>query len=284
MASTVTEHEAKEVAKANESGRQPVVFVHGLWLLPNSWDRWAGVFKKAGYAPVMPGWPDDPETVAEAKENPDVFAGKSIGQIADHVAEVIGGLKKKPAVIGHSFGGLLAQIIAGRGLSAATVALDSAPFRGILPLPYSQLKSGSPVLRNPTNRSKAVPLTFDQFHYSFANTDNDEEAKQLYNEFSVPGAGVPLFQAASANLNPWTEAKVDVKNPKRGPLLIGYGSEDHVSPPVVNKAIFKKQSKNKGATKLVEFEGANHGLTIDSTWRKTCNASLDFVKKYAKAG
>jgi len=229
---------------------------------------------------VTPGRPDDPDTVAEAKEHPEVMAHKSIGQIADHFEEVIGGLQKKPAIIGHSFGGLLTQILAGLGLASASVAFDSAPFRGILPLPISSLKSGKPVLGNPANRSRAVPLTYDQFRCSFANTVSEDEAKQLYNEFSVPGSGVPLFQAASANLNPWTEAKVDTKNPDRGPLLIVYGSADHVSPEAINKAIFKKQEKNKGVTELVEIEGASHGLTIDSTWRKSCDKALGFVQRF----
>lgn len=277
---TIAEYEAKQVEKANETGKQPVVFVHGLWLLPNSWDRWAAVFKKAGYVPLTPGWPDDPETVEEAKAHPEVFAKKSINQIADHFAEVIEGLDKKPAVIGHSFGGLLTQILAGRGLSAASVAMDSAPFRGILPLPISTLKSGKPVLGNPANRSRAIPLTFEQFHYSFANTVDEDEAKQLYNEFSVPGSGVPLFEAAAANLNPWTAAKVDHKNPKRGPMLILWGEKDHVSPPAINKAIFGKQKKNKGVTEELEVEGRGHGLTIDHGWREVCEISLDFVKRF----
>jgi non-heme chloroperoxidase len=279
-AKTITEHEGEQVEKANATGKQPVVFVHGLWLLPNSWDRWAAVFKKAGYVALTPGWPDDPDTVAEAKAHPEVLAHKSIGQIADHFDEVIGGLKKKPAIIGHSFGGLLTQILAGRGLSAASVAFDSAPFRGILPLPISTLKSAKPVLGNPANRGRAIPLTYDQFRYSFANTVDEDEAKQLYNEFSVPGSGVPLFQGASANLNPWTEAKVDHKNPDRGPMLIAFGSEDHVSPPAIGNAIFKKQEKNKGVTEVVEIKGAGHGLTIDHTWRKSCDTALEFVKRF----
>ncbi|MBS1885838.1 MAG: alpha/beta hydrolase [Actinobacteria bacterium] len=279
-ATTITEHEAEQVEKANATGKQPVVFIHGLWLLPSSWDRWAAVFKKAGYVALTPGWPDDPETVEEAREHPEALAHKSIGQIADHFEEVIGGLDKKPAVIGHSFGGLLTQILAGRGVSAASVAFDSAPFRGILPLPISSLKSGKPVLGNPANRSRAVPLTYDQFRYSFANTVDEEEAKQLFNEFAVPGSGVPLFQAASANLNPWTEAKVDTKNPDRGPLLIVYGTADHVSPKAINEAIYKKQEKNKGVTELTAIEGASHGLTIDHTWRKSCDTALEFVKRF----
>jgi pimeloyl-ACP methyl ester carboxylesterase len=280
MAKTITEHEAEQVEKANATGKQPVVFVHGLWLLPSSWDRWVAVFKKAGYVPLTPGWPDDPDTVAEAKEHPEVFAHKSVGQIADHFDEVIRGLKKKPAVIGHSFGGLLTQILAGRGLASASVAFDSAPFRGILPLPISSLKSAKPVLENPANRNRAVPLTFDQFHYAFANTVSEDEAKQLYNEFSVPGSGVPLFQAASANLNPWTEAKVDHKNPDRGPMLIVWGEKDHVSPPAIGKAIYGKQKKNKGITEELEIPGASHGLTIDNTWRKSCDTALEFVQRF----
>src|ERR1700737_1380000 len=214
-----------QIDRANAAGLSPVVFVHGLWLLPSSWDRWAAVFEEAGYTAVTPGWPDDPNTVAEAKAHPEVFAHKTVGQVADHYAEVIGQLKKKPAVIGHSFGGLLTQIVAGRSLSAASVAIDPAPFRGVLPLPFSALKSASPVLGNPANRNRAVPLTYEQFRFGFANAVSEDEAKQLYETFAVPASGAPLFQAAAANLNPWTEAKVDTRNPDRGPLLIINGAK-----------------------------------------------------------
>src|SRR5690349_17478789 len=185
----------EQVARANDSGRVPVVFIHGLWLLPSSWDRWAALFDEAGYAPVSPGWPDDPDTVAEANANPEVFADKTIGAVADHYSEVIGTLTRKPAVVGHSFGGLLAQIAAGRGESAATVAVDPAPFRGVLPLPLSALKAGFPVLGNPANRHRAVPLTYDQFRYAFANAVPEDEARQLYDTYAVPASGAPLFQA-----------------------------------------------------------------------------------------
>src|ERR1700716_388886 len=205
----------EQVDRANTTGRTPVVFIHGLWLLPSSWDRWAEVFEQAGFAPLTPGWPDDPETVAEANANPDVFAHKTIEQVADHFGDVIGQLDKKPAVIGHSFGGLLTQIVAGRGLSAASVAIDPAPFRGVLPLPFSALKSAWPVLGNPANRNRAVPLTFEQFRYAFANAVSEVEAQELYEKFAVPAAGAPLFQAATANFNPWTEAQVDSENPQR---------------------------------------------------------------------
>src|SRR6266850_1995660 len=198
VVSTEARATADEIERANVTGLTPVVFIHGLWLLPSSWDRWAALFEEAGYTAVKPGWPDDPETVAAAKAHPEVFAHKGVGQVADHYTEAIGKLKKKPAVIGHSFGGLLAQIVAGRGLSAVTVAIDPAPFRGVLPLPVSSLKSASPVLGNPANLGRAVALTFDQFKYGCANAISEGEVKELHGRCLVPSAGRPLFQAATA--------------------------------------------------------------------------------------
>jgi len=273
----------EQVDKANATGRTPVVFVHGLWLLPSSWDRWAAVFEEAGYAPLTPGWPDDPPTVAEAKAHPAVFAHKTIAQVADYYADVIGQLKTKPAVIGHSFGGLITQILAGRGLSAASVAIDPAPFRGVLPLPYSSLKSASPVLGNPANRNRAIPLTYEQFRYGWANVLSEDEAKQLYETFSVPASGVPLFQAAAANLNPWTEAKVDTKHPDRGPLLIISGEKDHTVPWAIANASYKNQKHNKGVTEIVEMPNRGHALVIDNGWREVADKALAFVKRFVPA-
>src|SRR2546423_5526460 len=280
---TINEHEAEQVERANATGRQPVVFVHGLWLLPHSWDRWATVFEEAGFTALTPGWPDDPETVEEAKAHPEVFAHKTVGQVADHYADVIGRLKKKPAVIGHSFGGLLTQIVAGRGLSAASVAIDPAPFRGVLPLPFSALKSASPVLGNPANRNRAIPLTFEQFRYAFANAVSEEEAKELYETFAVPTSGVPLFQAAAANLNPWTEAKVDTKNPDRGPLLIISGEKDHTVPPAISDASYHQQQHNENVTEIAEIPGRGHALVIDHGWREVADTALAFVKRFVPA-
>ena len=277
---TITEHEAEEAERANATGLTPVVFIHGLWLLPSSWERWASLFEEAGYAALTPGWPDDPETVEEAAEHPEVFAHKTIGQVADHYEEIIRRLDRKPAVIGHSFGGLLTQIIAGRGLAAVSVAIDPAPFRGVLPLPVSSLKSAFPVLGNPANRNRAVPLTYDQFRYGFANAVSEEEAKELYETYAVPASGAPLFQAATANLNPWTEAKVDSKNPERGPLLIISGEKDNTVPWAIANASYKKQKRNEGVTEIVEIEGRGHALTIDSGWREVADTALTFVRRF----
>ena len=278
---SITPRETQQVEQANASGRTPVVFIHGLWLLPSSWDRWAALFEEAGYAPVTPSWPDDPDTVEQARANPEVFAKKTLGQIADHTAEVIGMLTKKPAVMGHSTGGLLSQIIADRGLSAATVAIDPGPFRGVLPLPISALRSAKPVLANPLNRSRAVTLTLDQFKYGWANALGDEEAKQLYETYHVAAPGVALMQMANANLNPFTEAKVNTRNPERGPLLIIDGEKDHTVPWAIANASFKRQRRNEGVTEIKEIPNRGHSLTIDSGWREVADTALAFVRRFA---
>jgi non-heme chloroperoxidase len=280
---TITEHELEQCQRANQTGRQPVVFVHGLWLLPSSWDRWAKLFEDNGYVALTPGWPDDPETVEEAAEHPEVFAGKSVGQVADHFEAIIRGLNRKPAIIGHSTGGLLTQILAGRGLAAVSVAIDPAPFRGVLPLPISALKSSSPVLRNPANRNRAVPLTFEQFRYGFANAVSEEEAKLLYEDFAVPASGRSLFQAATANLNPWTEAKVDTKNPNRGPLLLISGERDHTVPWAIVHASYKQQRDNQGVTEIEKIPDRGHALIIDSGWREVADKALTFVRRFVRS-
>jgi non-heme chloroperoxidase len=277
---TITDHEAAQVERANASAATPVVFVHGLWLLPSSWERWAAFFEEAGYVTLTPGWPDDPETVEEAKAHPEAFAGKGIGEIADHQESIIRRLDGKPVVIGHSFGGLLTEILAGRGLAAASVAISPAPFRGVLPLPLSALRSGSPVLKNPANWNRAVPLTFEQFRYSFANAVDEDEAKELYLGYSVPGPGEPLFQAAAANLNPWSEAKVDTKNPERGPLLIISADSDHTVPWAIANASYQKQKRNENVTEIVKMEGRGHALTIDHGWRDVAEKALEFVRRF----
>jgi pimeloyl-ACP methyl ester carboxylesterase len=280
-AATITEHETQQVERANATGLQPVVFVHGLWLLPSSWDRWAALFEANGFTALTPGWPDDPATVEEANAHPEVMAHKTVGQVADHFDEIIRGLDKKPALIGHSFGGLLVQILAGRGLGAATVAIDPAPFRGVLPLPFSALKSAWPVLGNPANRNRAIPLTYEQFRFGFANAVTETEAKELYETFAVPASGAPLFQAAAANLNPWTEAKVDTDNPERGPLLIVSGEKDHTVPWSIANASFKQQQDNVGVTEIVEMKNRGHALTIDSGWSEVAATALAFIKRFA---
>jgi pimeloyl-ACP methyl ester carboxylesterase len=277
---TPTAHERAEIDRANASGRTPVVFVHGLWLLDSSWDPWAAFFEDAGYSAVTPGWPDDPETVAEAREHPEVFAHKGVGDVAAYQQMIIERLDRKPAIIGHSFGGLLVQILAGRGLAAATVAIAPAPSRGVLPLPLPALKAAAPVLTNPSNRGRAVALTFEQFRYGFANAVGEEEARELYDQFHVAGSGVPIFQAAFANINPRTEAKADKDNPDRGPMLIAGGELDHQAPWAIAHATYERQSKNPGVTEIIEIPGRGHSITIDNGWKDVAQISLDFIRRF----
>jgi non-heme chloroperoxidase len=278
--STVTAREAGQVASANGSGRQPVVFIHGLWLLQSSWDAWRELFEENGYATLAVDWPDDPASYAEAHAHPEVFAKKSVGQVADHAAEVIGGLRRKPIVIGHSFGGLLAQIIAGRGLALASVAIDPAPSRGVLPLPFSALKASFPVLGNPVNYGKAVTLTFDEFRYGFANAVSEDEAHHLYQTYHVPAPGRPLFQAATANLDFTTEAKADKRNPDRGAMLIISGGKDRIVPWKLANAAYKKQRNNPNPTQIEEIPGVGHSLVIDRQWEEVARTALKFLQEH----
>jgi non-heme chloroperoxidase len=276
----ISEREQRQIDHANSSGRTPVVFIHGLWVLPSSWDNWVGLFEENGYAGLTPDWPDDPPTVEQARSNPDVFAKKTLDQVAAHVTEVIDALDAKPAVMGHSTGGLLTYMIADRGLSAVSVAIDPGPFRGVLPLPLAALKSASPVLLNPLNRFRAVTLTLDQFKYGWANNLSAEEAEQLYDTYHVAAPGVALMQMANANVNPLTQAKVDPKNPDRGPLLIISGEKDHTVPPAIARAAYKRQKRNPGVTEIAEIPNRGHSLTIDSGWREVAETALAFVQRF----
>jgi non-heme chloroperoxidase len=278
---SLSERENREIQAANASGNTPVVFIHGLWLLPSSWASWADFFEQARYAPLTPDWPDDPETVEQARVNPDVLAKKTLKQIAAHTTEIITTLDKKPAVMGHSTGGLLAQMLAGRGLSAVTVAIDPGVFRGVLPLPASVLRGVGPFLVNPRTRGRAITLTFDQFKYGWTNALEEKEAKELYDTFHVAGSGIALVQMGNANLNPWTEAKVNTKNPGRGPLLIIDGEKDHTVPWAIAKAAYKRQRRNPGVTEIMKIPNRGHSLTIDHGWREVAQTALDFVNRFA---
>ena len=277
----ISEREKREIEAANASGKTPVVFIHGLWLLPSSWAKWADFFQQAGYAPLTPDWPGDPETVADARANPERLAKKTLNQIADHTIEIVNALKTKPIIMGHSTGGLLAQMLAGRGLAVATVAIDPGVFRGVLPLPLSVLKGVGPFLLDPRTRGRAIMLTFDQFKYGWTNALDEKESKELYETFHVPGSGIALAQMGNANLNPWTESKVDTKNPARGPLLIIDGERDHTVPWAIANASYKLQRRNPAVTEIVKIPNRGHSLTIDHGWREVAQTALNFVKRFA---
>ena len=275
----ITAREAADIEAANASGKPTVVFIHGLWLLASSWNKWVDFFEQAGFSAVALDWPGDPETVAQAHANPKAMAKKSIKEVADRCQFIIEKLDIKPSIVGHSFGGLLTQMLAARGLAKTSVAISPAPFRGVLPLPFSVFKATWPVLSNPANRGRAIILTYKQFKYGFANAVPEAEAKTLHSTLHVPAPGMPIFQAATANLNPWTQAKVDTRFAGRGPLLIIAADKDHTVPLSIARASFGLQSKNKGLTEIVEMQGRGHSLVFDSGWEDVAKLALGFISR-----
>lgn len=282
-ASTLTGWERDEIDRANGSGLQPVVFVHGLWLLSSSWRSWRDRFEEHGLTTIAPGWPDDPSSVEEARRDPGVFAHKMVQQVTDHYLDAIRRLERKPAVVGHSFGGLIALKLAGEGVSAATVSIDNAPFKGVLPVPLSSIRAGSPVLGNPANRGRAIALTYDQFAYGWSNTLSAEEGRRLYDEYHVAASGVPLFQAVVANLNPFGgETAVDTRNPERGPVLVIAGAADNTVPLAITRATHRvlHDRQPEAVTEIVEIPGRGHSLTIDSGWPEVAEVALTFLRRF----
>ena len=260
------------------ASRTPVVFIHGLWLHATSWNRWLDLFRDAGYEPIAPGWPGEPETVRAARENPDLVADTGIDDAVAHFAEIIGALDVKPVIIGHSFGGLLAEKLLGQDLAAAAVAIDPAQVKGVLPLPLAQIRAALPVLGNPANLHKAISLTAKQFRFGFGNELSEEESDDLYEQWSIPAPARPLFQAAVANFVVHSEAKVNTANQMRGPLLLISGKQDHTVPDVTTRSTLKQYRDSTAVTELRQFEGRGHSLTIDSGWREVADATLAWLE------
>jgi pimeloyl-ACP methyl ester carboxylesterase len=259
----------------------PVVFIHGLWLHATSWDPWLDLYRDAGYEPIAPGWPGEPDTVQAARENPDLVANTSIDDAAAHFAEIIGALDAKPIIIGHSFGGLLAEKLLGQDLAAAAVAIDPAQIKGVLPLPLAQIRSALPVLGNPANLDKAISLTAKQFRFGFGNELTQEESDDLYDRWSIPAPARPLFQAAAANFVVHSQAKVNTGNEQRGPLLLISGKQDHTVPDVTTRSTLKQYRDSAAVTELKQFEGRGHSLTIDGGWREVADATLEWLDSVA---
>jgi non-heme chloroperoxidase len=261
------------------SAGRPVVFVHGLWLHATSWGPWAEFFGAAGYAPLAPGWPGDADTAEGTRSQPDRVAGKGIDDVVEHYARIIADLDSPPIVIGHSFGGLIAQRLLGQDLAAAAVAIDPAPAKGVYYLPPSALRVASIALRRPANRNLAVALTPEQFRYGFGNAIAEQESAELYDRWAIPSPGKPLFEDALANFTPSSPAKVNTGNKSRGPLLITAGGKDHTVPHAISTATRRLYHKSPAVTDLKEFPDRGHSLTIDHGWREVAQEALDWLRQ-----
>jgi len=260
------------------STKMPIVFVHGLWLHAESWNKWLEFFRQNGYDAVAASWPGDAATTEATRRNPDALAGYGVTEIADHIASQLKAFERKPILIGHSFGGLLVQNLLGRDLAAAAIAIDPAPIKGVPELPLSALKSAFPALGNPFNYRRAVPLTEPQFRFGFTNAVPEQEARELYAKYAMPAPARPLFQAATATFNPNSATKVNVANATRGPLLLISGAQDNTVPPVLVKSTLKAYAKSPAVTEIKDFAGRGHSLTIDSGWRELAEYSLAWLQ------
>jgi pimeloyl-ACP methyl ester carboxylesterase len=260
--------------------RTPVVFIHGLWLHASSWGPWLDLFSDAGYEPIAPGWPGEPDTVEEARAHPELVADIGIDDATEHFRKIIGALDGDPVIVGHSFGGLIAQKLLGEGLASGAVAIDPAQMKGVRPLPLAQIRSALPAMGNPANLHRAVSLTREAFRYGFGNALPQGESDELHDKWTIPGPARPVFQAATANFSPRSQAKVNTANDTRGPLLIISGTADHTVPDVTTRATYRQYRRSGAVTKLLQFEDRGHSLTVDSGWKEIAQATLQWLKQH----
>ena len=264
------------------STKAPVVFIHGLWLHSSSWAPWQERFRAAGYESSAPGWPGDADTVEGTRANPDSVANHGIDDVTNHYASLIDQLPAAPVLVGHSFGGLIAEKLLGMDRGTAAIAIDAAQIKGVLQLPLSQLRGSLSIFANPANRHKAVSLTAKEFRYSFGNALTEEESDALHERWTIPSPARPLFEAAAAALSPHSPAQVDTANEDRGPLLLTMGGKDHTVPEAITKSTLKQYRDSDAVTDLVEFADRGHSLTIDSGWPEVADACLGWLTKQGR--
>jgi pimeloyl-ACP methyl ester carboxylesterase len=260
--------------------KQPVLFIHGLWIHSSAWEPWAALYRREQYDPLIAGWPGTGDTVEITRANPDLVGNHGIADVVEHYAKIISGLPARPVVIGHSFGGLIAQRLLDSGLAAAAVAIDPAPIKGVTKLPLSQIRSTLPVLRSKANRDKAVTLTERQFRYAIANAIPRDEAHELYERWSIPAPGKPLFELVGAKKDPASPTAVNVANTSRGPLLIIGGGRDHIVAESVSREAAELYGPSSAITEYHVFADRGHSMVIDSRWREIADFTIGWVNAH----
>ena len=254
-----------------------IVLIHGLWMTPLSWENWIKFYTDKGFRVIAPSWPGMEAGIDELRKKPDALAGITVEKIVAHYEQVIRELDQPPIIMGHSFGGLFAQILIDRGLGAAGVAIASAPAKGVLLLPFSTLRVSFPALSNPFNTNKAAALTAEQFHYAFGNLLSDEDSRKAYERYAVPGPDHVLFQAGFANFNPHAATTVNFSNNDRAPLLLMAGGRDHISPASVVHMNYNLYKKSHAITQYKEYPEHSHYVLGEMGWEEVATYALEWA-------
>ncbi|MER7445102.1 alpha/beta hydrolase [Micromonospora avicenniae] len=269
------------MGSAPQGNVDTVVLIHGLWMTSRSWEHWAERYQARGLRVLAPSWPGMEGEVEQLRDDPTPIAKQRIADIVDHYEQIIQGLPRPPIIIGHSFGGLITQILVDRGLGAAAVGVHPAPIKGVAKLPLSTLRSGFSILRNPANRHRAVPFTQDDFHYAFGNTMNRADSDRAWQRYAVPGAGHVLFEGAFANLDPNSAADVYTRRDDRAPLLLIAGGADHVVPPGVVRSNAALYTKSRALTAYHPFPGRSHFTVGQEGWEEVADYALNWALEAA---
>ncbi len=255
-----------------------VVLIHGLWMTERSFEHWVARYEARGYQVICEPWPRMNRPIEELRRDPSALAGLGVTEVVVHYDRLIGRLDPQPIIIGHSFGGLVTQLLLDRGLGSAGVAIGTAPIKGVVKLPLSTLRVSLPALSNPANLRRAVSLTPKQFHYAFTNTLSEKESLEVYERHQVPGPDRMIFQAAFANLAPAAATRVNFANSHRAPLLLVAGSEDHISPVSVSRASARLYRKSLAVTEVMEFTGHSHYILGEEGWEKVADFCLNWAE------
>jgi pimeloyl-ACP methyl ester carboxylesterase len=277
-----TENREQQGTEMSEQRPNTIVLIHGLWMTPLSWENWIDRYQTAGYEVIAPAWPGMEGGIDALRADPTAIEHLGVEEIVDHYDAIITKLSSPPIIMGHSFGGAFAEVLLDRGLGAAGVASDAAAVKGITKLPFAQLKSAFPVLKNPANNHRAVALTPSEFHYAFTNTMSEEDSRAAFERYAVPGPGRVLFQGAFANFNPRAATHVNFRNDDRAPLLLIAGEDDHTVPAVVDRSAAKHYRKSSAITEYKEFPGRAHFIIGQQGWEEVADYALAWAAEHAR--